>query len=204
MIGRIRGILVEKTAPELLVDVQGVGYEIDAPLSTFFHLPEIGQEVTLHTHLNVREDAHTLYGFYSFAERKLFRLLIKVSGIGAKLALTILSGATVEEFTLQVQQQDIKALTKIPGIGKKTAERLLIEMRDKIDSLMLEPTLTGVTGTDDLIVRAADSVQEAISALVALGYKPPEASQLVQKIDGRTDLSSEELIRKALQSAATH
>lgn len=203
MIGRIRGILLEKSTP-LLVDVQGVGYEIDAPLSTFFHLPEIGQEVTLHTHLNVREDAHTLYGFYSIAERKLFRLLIKVSGIGAKLALTILSGATVEEFTIQVQQQDIKALTKIPGIGKKTAERLLIEMRDKIDSLNLEPTLTGATGTDDLVARAADSVQEAISALVALGYKPPEASQLVQKIDGRTDLSSEELIRKALQSAATH
>ncbi len=203
MIGRIRGLLLEKSAPQLLVEVQGLGYEIDAPMSTFFYLPDIGQEVILHTHLNVREDAHTLYGFHSRAERKLFRSLIKVSGIGAKLALTILSGATVEEFALQIQHQDVKALTRIPGIGKKTAERLLIEMRDKIDQLSLESVAEGQIGSGDILART-DNIQDAISALVALGYKPPEASKLVQTIDERTDLSSEDLIRKALQSAATH
>jgi len=202
MIGRIRGLLLEKSAPQLLVDVQGLGYEIDAPMSTFFYLPDIGQEVILHTHLNVREDAHTLYGFHSRAERKLFRSLIKVSGIGAKLALTILSGATVEEFALQIQHQDIKALTRIPGIGKKTAERLLIEMRDKIDQLSLESAAEGQCSGD--ILAGSDNIQDAISALVALGYKPPEASKLVQTIDERSDLSSEDLIRKALQSAGTH
>ncbi|VAW73616.1 Holliday junction ATP-dependent DNA helicase RuvA [hydrothermal vent metagenome] len=202
MIGRIRGVILEKSAPQLLVEVQGLGYEVDAPMSTFFHLPDIGQEVILHTHLNVREDAHTLYGFHSRAERTLFRCLIKVSGIGAKLALTILSGATVEEFSSQVQHQDINALTRIPGIGKKTAERLLIEMRDKIDQVSLEANTQGHAGGD--ILGGSDSVQDAISALVALGYKPPEASKLVQTVDERADLSSEELIRKALKSAATH
>ncbi len=203
MIGRIRGVILEKSAPQLLVEVQGLGYEVDAPMSTFFHLPDIGQEVILHTHLNIREDAHTLYGFHSRAERKLFRCLIKVSGIGAKLALTILSGATVEEFSSQIQHQDVKALTRIPGIGKKTAERLLIEMRDKIDQISLEIDAQGHVAGRDILV-GSDSVQDAISALVALGYKPPEASKLVQTVDDRADLSSEELIRKALQSAATH
>lgn len=199
MIGRISGILIEKQAPQILVDVQGVGYEIDAPMSTFYNLPDTGQSVTLYTHLVVRDDAHLLFGFASESERRLFRSLIKVSGIGARLALTLLSGISPQEFVALVQAHDTSALVKLPGVGKKTAERLIVEMHDKLDNLGLAQTTGGSALTP---VLTDDPVKEAVSALIALGYKPPEASRMVRSIENKASLSSEELIRLALQSAA--
>jgi holliday junction DNA helicase RuvA len=197
MIGRLRGTLLHKQPPHLLLDVQGVGYEVEVPMSTFYELPAEGGVVTLFTHLLVREDAHLLCGFATVAERALFRSLIKVSGVGAKLALAILSGISAEGFARCVQNQDAATLTRLPGIGKKTAERLIIEMRDRLE---------GFTG---LAVGAAglaagpvpdNPVEDAVSALVALGYKPPEASRLVRAVEC-ADLPSEEIIRRALQAA---
>lgn len=198
MIGRLRGILIDKQAPHLLLEVQGVGYEIEAPMSTFYDLPGPGMEVTLFTHLLVREDAHVLCGFATAAERSLFRSLIRVSGVGAKLALAILSGISAEGFARCVQNQDAATLTRLPGIGKKTAERLIIEMRDRLESF--------ATGSDIQYSRTGSGarpespVEDAVSALVALGYKPPEASRLVRAVDC-ADLPSEEIIRRALQAA---
>lgn len=193
MIGFVRGRLIAKTPPQLLIDVNGVGYEIEAPMSTFYALGAIGDEIRLLTHLVVREDAHVLYGFGAEDERRLFRNLIKVSGVGPKMALGILSGSSVEAFTLCVQSQDVKALTRIPGIGRKTAERLLIEMRDRLDTIAATsflPEGVGSSGTE----------AEAFSALVALGYKPAEATRML-KVAGPAD-STEDLIRRALQGAA--
>lgn len=197
MIGSIRGTLLEKHSPELLVDVGGVGYELLAPLTTFIQLPELGGQVQLYTHLVVREDAHTLYGFASQRERSLFRELIKVNGVGPKLALTILSGIDADEFAQLVRDGDTKALVRLPGIGKKTAERLLIEMRDRLaqwqgDTAIAAPA---TVGTQPRNARLA----EAESALVALGYKPQEASRMVAAVDGEAITSSEELIRLALR-----
>lgn len=201
MIGRLRGTLLEKRPPMLLVDVQGVGYEVEAPMSTFYELPALGEAVSLRTHLVIKDDAHSLYGFASEQERSLFRALIKVSGVGPKLALTLLSGIRAEDFVRCVEHQDITALVRLPGIGKKTAERLLIEMRDRVQNLDFSaaPSLPGAA-RQPAPVSAEDHVGDAVSALIALGYKPAEASRLVREVE--TDgLSSEEIIRQALQRA---
>ena len=197
MIGRLRGILLEKHPPYLLLEVNGVGYDLEAPISTFYKLPETGQEITLYTHLAVREDAHTLYGFAAMEERTLFRNLIKVSGIGAKLALLILSGMSVDSFARCVQEGDTAALTRLPGVGKKTAERLIVEMRDRIGTLELGEG----SGAGRRIAPAAITPSDdAISALVALGYRQTDAARMVNAVE--TDgLPSEEIIRRALQAS---
>ncbi len=199
MIGRLRGILLEKHPPYLLLEVNGVGYELEAPISTFYKLPETGQEIILYTHLAVREDAHTLYGFAAVEERTLFRNLIKVSGIGAKLALLILSGMSVDNFARCVQEGDTAALTRLPGVGKKTAERLIVEMRDRIGTLELGEG--SGAGTGRWIAPAAlNPIDDAISALVSLGYKLPDAARMVNAV-ATEGLPSEEIIRRALQSS---
>jgi Holliday junction DNA helicase RuvA len=199
MIGRLTGILLEKQPPQLLVDVNGVGYEVEAPMSTFYQLPAVGERVTLHTHLIVREDAHLLCGFATSLERQLFRHLIKVNSVGAKLALTILSGISASEFARCVQQKDTVTLTRLPGVGKKTAERLIIEMRDRLDDLPIEllPETTEAAATS---VQTGSAERDALSALVALGYKPQEASRLLQHVDTK-GLESEAIIRLALKVA---
>jgi Holliday junction DNA helicase RuvA len=194
MIGSVRGRIASKTPPQLLVEVGGVGYEVEAPMSTFFLLPSVGEEVFLLTHLVVREDAHILYGFGTDAERRLFRSLIKVSGVGPKIALALLSGINVEAFALCVQNQDIAALTKVPGIGRKTAERLVVEMKDRLGP----PSETAVHAIAS--PPGANPEAEAFGALVALGYKPAEATRLL-KAAGPGTHSTEELIRRALQGA---
>lgn len=202
MIGRITGTLLVKQPPLLLVDVNGVGYEIEAPMSTFYQLPAVEQPVTLHTHLIVREDAQILCGFATEEERRLFRTLIKISGVGAKLALSILSGMSVEDFVRCVAESDSITLTRLPGVGKKTAERLLIEVKDKLKDWNLptiEATPEGIT-----VTTTQDPSAEAVTALIALGYKPPEASRMVMQAlkDSEADLSnSEEIIRAALKAA---
>ena len=198
MIGRLRGTLLHKQPPHLLLDVQGVGYEVEVPMSTFYELPAEGGEVTLFTHLLVREDAHLLCGFATAAERALFRSLIKVSGVGAKLALAILSGISADGFARCVQSQDTATLTRLPGIGKKTAERLIIEMRDRLEGFT--GLAAGAAGSAAARLVADNPVEDAVSALVALGYKPPEAARLVRAVDC-VDLPSEEIIRRALQAA---
>jgi Holliday junction DNA helicase RuvA len=197
MIGLLRGIILEKQPPQLLLNVGGVGYEIDAPMSTFYHLPDIGQEVTLHTHLVVREDAHLLYGFYSRDERSLFRTLLKVNGVGPRLALTILSSMDTNEFIRCVINNDAESLVRLPGVGKKTAERLIIEMRDKVSQgQQLTPLPhTNINQTDN---PRHQIIQDAVSALIALGYKPQEASRMVARADDGV-ISSEEIIRGALR-----
>jgi len=199
MIGFLRGKIVAKTPPSLMLDVQGVGYEVEAPMTTFYDLPELGEVVQLHTHLVIRDDAHILFGFSSVSDRLMFRTLIKVNGVGPKLALTILSGQSADEFHRCINDNDTAALVRLPGVGKKTAERLIIEMRDKL------PTLTESSHSDvSKDVNASPPVsrsrakQEAISALCALGYKPTEASKMVQNI-AQEDKSCEEIIRLALQ-----
>ena len=194
MIGSVRGRIASKTPPQLMVDVGGLGYELEAPMSTFFHLPAIGEEVSLLTHLVVREDAHILYAFATEAERRLFRSLIKVSGVGPKIALALLSGISVEAFSRCVLNEDITALTKVPGIGRKTAERLIIEMRDRLkDPETPAGTVPVATG--------ASPESEAYGALIALGYRPAEATRLL-KAAGPGTHSTEELIRRALQGAS--
>ena len=194
MIGSIRGRIASKTPPQLMVEVAGVGYEIEAPMSTFFLLPSVGEEVFLLTHLVVREDAHILYGFGTQDERRLFRSLIKVSGVGPKIALALLSGINVEAFALCVQNQDIAALTKVPGIGRKTAERLVVEMKDRLGPAA--EVAVHATASPP----GANPEAEAFGALVALGYKPAEATRLL-KAAGPGTHSTEELIRRALQGA---
>ncbi|MBE2294896.1 MAG: Holliday junction branch migration protein RuvA [Phycisphaerales bacterium] len=199
MIGRLRGLLAWKQPPYLMIDAHGVGYELEASLNTFQSLPELGAEVVLYTHLAVREDAHTLYGFANTAERGLFRNLIRVSGVGPRLALLILSGMSVDVFSRCVREGDTTALVRLPGVGKKTAERLIIEMRDRIgglDSLPATITLPGDLST----TTTATPRDDAISALVALGYKLPEASRMVQSLNTE-GLASEAIIRLALQSS---
>jgi len=200
MIGRLRGTLVEKQPPLLLLDVGGVGYEVEAPMGTFYQLPEIGATVILHTHLVVREDAHLLFGFATESERRLFRTLIKVNGVGAKLALTILSGINADEFARCVQDNDTASLVRLPGVGKKTAERLIVEMRDRLADWEGAVLLPGTSPAAPAEPSAASEMKDAISALVSLGYKPPEASRLVSKVESE-GLSSEEIIRAALKQA---
>jgi holliday junction DNA helicase RuvA len=188
MIGALQGMLVEKEPPRLLLEVTGIGYEIEAPLSTFYTLPPVGTTVRLRIHHVLREDASLLFGFATEAERSLFRALLKVSGVGPKLALAILSGATAEGFQQSVMTDDIASLTKIPGVGRKTAERLLVEMRDYFRH-------APAAGSSTLA-----AASEASNALVALGYKPAEAVRLLESVTDRA-LSTEELIRAALQKA---
>ena len=200
MIGRLRGKLLEKQAPHLMLDVGGVGYEVDAPMSTFYNLPEVGDDVILLTHLVVREDNHTLFGFSNESERSMFRSLIKISGVGAKLALTILSGISVEGFIQCVEHQDAATLTRLPGVGKKTAERLIVEMQDRIKILI------GTSSKDTGKIHAvggngSSTTEDAVSALISLGYKPPDASRMVRGIDNSAELPSQEIIRLALQGA---
>jgi Holliday junction DNA helicase RuvA len=200
MIGFLRGRLTAKHPPQLLIDVGGVGYEVEAPMSTFYVLPPVGSDVSLFTHLVVREDAHVLFGFGSERERRLFRELIKVSNVGPKLALALLSGMTVDSFLLCIEAQDADTLVKIPGVGRKTAERLLIEMRDRIKNLTGLDTVAPIA--EGAVATAGNGAQaEAFSALVALGYKPAEVTRLLKAVDPAAR-TTEELIRGALQVAA--
>lgn len=198
MIGHLRGKLIHKEPPSLLIDVNGVGYELDAPMTTFYDLPAIGDSVTLHTHLVVRDDAHLLYGFSRAAQRHLFRSLLKVSGVGPRVALAILSGLTVDEFVACITTEDVVRITRVPGIGRKTAERLIVEMRDKVQA---EEALTGAASSTNTDVGSLNPVGEAVGALMALGYKPNEASRLVRTVES-DGLNTEEIIRQALKSAA--
>lgn len=194
MIGQIRGNVLAKSAPEVLVDVQGVGYELLVSLSTFFDLPDVGEAVALHTHFVVREDAQLLYGFSSIDERSLFRSLIKVSGVGPKMALGVLSGMSAKDFTVAVHSNDVNALVKLPGVGKKTAERLVVEMKDRLDTSSQDSTLGESTK------KQVDVGQEAESALIALGYKPQDAARMITNVQTDEALSAEQLIRSALKS----
>ncbi len=198
MIGRIRGNLVYKQPPLILVEVGGVGYEIQVPMTTLFQLPELGTQVSLVTHFVVREDAQLLYGFIDDRDRTLFRQLIKVNGVGPKLGLTILSGMDATSFVRCIARDDISSLVALPGVGKKTAERLLVEMRDKLkDWLALADEDESAVATT---VAVTDIVADAEGALIALGYKPAEASRLVARVNDDTINDSEELIRLALKS----
>ena len=193
MIGRLKGTLIHKSPPWLVVDVHGVGYELEAPMSTFYDLPDTGREVFLFTHYAQKEDSVSLYGFLTEAERRLFRDVQKVSGIGAKIALAVLSGVSVGEFARLVQTGDVAALTRIPGIGKKTAERMIVELRDRAADLGAGAAI-GSVGTP------GDPLSEATTALQALGYKPAEAERMARGARAEGD-AAETIIRKALQSA---
>ena len=195
MIGRLHGVIIEKQAPDLLLDVQGVGYELLVSLNTFFAVPNIGESITLHTHFVVREDAQQLYGFAELGERTLFRHLIKVNGVGPKMALAILSGMSASEFALSVQNNDVATLVKLPGVGKKTAERLVIEMRDRLSDID-----AGVSQDNITTVAQPGIAEEAESALIALGYKPQDAAKMVSRAESSEITTAEQLIRAALKS----
>ena len=194
MIGRLRGTLAHKAPPWLVIDVNGVGYELEAPMSTFYDLPELGREVALFTHYAQKEDSVSLYGFLHESERRLFRDVQKVTGIGAKIALAVLSGVSVDAFARLVQTADVTALTKIPGIGKKTAERMVVELRDRAADL------AGAGGAVQGAPVATDPLSEATIALQQLGYKPAEAQKMAKAAASDGD-TPETIIRKALQSA---
>lgn len=204
MIGRIQGTLIEKQPPEVLIDVGGVGYEIQMPMTSFYQLPAVGESVTVFTHFVVREDAQLLFGFADKMERGLFRELIKANGVGPKLGLTILSGMSAPQFLTSVQNEDVSALVSLPGIGKKTAERLVVELKDRLakfgksESVSLPVSADNVSG--QTIVAVNDAREEAQSALVALGYKPAQASKLVSSVY-RDGMESEAVIREALKAA---
>jgi len=201
MIGFLRGKIAKKQPPLLLLDVQGVGYEVEAPMSTFYLLPDVGEVTQVLTHLIIREDAHILFAFAVESERQLFRSLIKISGVGAKLALTILSGMSSSEFAHCIQQKNTAALVRLPGIGKKTAERLMVEMQDKVpllaDSGSAEMTPMAMAGQ----LAACSPVQDAVSALEALGYKAQDADKMVRAVNA-DGLASDEIIRQALRAVS--
>lgn len=192
MIGTLRGILSQKHPPALVVDVGGVGYELEAPMSTFYALPAIGEEVRLYTHLVVREDAHLLYGFSTESERRLFRDLLRVSGVGPKIGLALLSGISVDAFRVCVEAQDVESLVRVPGVGRKTAERLVVEMRDRIRALGEGALASGKAGPGP--------AAEAYAAMVALGYRPAEVTRLLKEVVTE-DAGTEEIIREALKLA---
>lgn len=205
MIGRIRGTLIEKQPPQILVDVSGVGYEVQLPMTNFYELPAVGEEVVVHTHFVVREDAQLLFGFTDKVSRELFRELIKANGVGPKLGLAILSGMSASQFLNNVQNEDVSALVSLPGIGKKTAERLVVELKDRLkkfgqnQQIDMPPPLAD-DGDNNTIVALNDAREEAQSALVALGYKPAQASKLVDSVY-QENMDSESLIREALKAA---
>lgn len=200
MIGQIKGTLIKKQAPQIILSAQGIGYEIDVPMSTFYHLPDLGKEMTVLTHLIVREDAHLLYGFLTEAEKKLFRTLLKVNGVGPRMALNILSRAEPDEFVTAVLNHDSGKLESVPGIGKKTAERLIIEMRDRLNDWHEAHLDVSMVSQPEKNTRG-QILQDAISALIALGYKSNEATRLIHKIDDGA-MASEELIRQSLKEMA--
>ncbi|MFB9133783.1 Holliday junction branch migration protein RuvA [Vibrio sp. AK197] len=202
MIGRLRGIILEKQPPEVLIEVNGVGYEVQMPMSCFYELPNVGEEAVIYTHFVVREDAQLLYGFNNTKERGLFREVIKANGVGPKLGLGILSGMTATQFVTCVDNEDISTLVKLPGVGKKTAERLVVEMKDRLKGWGAGDLFTPFTDAAPADSPASHSVgaeEEAIAALIALGYKSTQASKVVSKIysDG---MNSEDLIRESLKS----
>ena len=199
MIGRLRGILLEKKIPVLLLEAGGVGYDVHVSMNTFCRLPDVGSEVVLHTHFVVREDAQLLYGFSQLRERELFLTLLKVNGVGPKLALTILSGMETDVFIQCVMENDKDSLVRLPGIGKKTAERLMIELRDRLSDWQITETISLPNRSTTL---SATALQDAVSALIALGYKPAEASRAVARLE-RQDATREELIRQALKEMST-
>lgn len=198
MIGRLRGTLAEKQPPHLILDVNGVGYELEVPMTTLYRLPSLGEPVTLHTHLVVREDAHLLYGFFEKRERELFRELIRLNGVGPKLALALMSGLEVDELVRCVQAQDTSTLVRIPGVGKKTAERLLVELKDRFKAWESMPAIATLVVEPRPGVAVSSAEQDAVSALISLGFKPQEASRAVAAVL-EDDLGSEELIRRALK-----
>jgi len=198
MIGKLSGTLAEKNPPQLLVDCLGVGYEVEVPMSTFFALGEVGQPVTLLTHLVVREDAHVLFGFATASERAVFRQLIRISGVGPRTALAVLSGLTVQDLGLAISAQDSSRLVKVPGIGKKTAERLLLELKDKWNSLSGVPAVAAVGGSAaSLVAGLHDTASDVLQALVALGYSDREAATAVKKLPEGLDVSA--ALRHALR-----
>lgn len=198
MIGFLRGTVHEKKAPHVVIDVQGIGYDVETPMSSFFGLPAVGEAVLLRTHLVVREDAHILYGFATEQERELFRSLIKINGIGPKVALGILSGVSVDDFCQFVSDNNVSALVRLPGIGKKTAERLMLDMRDRLP----EQVANGTAVSSDGVSHPVSAIEEAISALIALGYKPQDAEKRAKAV-ANDGASSAQIIRSALQSAGT-
>ncbi|MCQ9123254.1 Holliday junction branch migration protein RuvA [Rodentibacter caecimuris] len=203
MIGRLTGILLEKQPPEILLDVQGVGYELLLPMTSFYDLPDLGQETTLFTHLAIREDAHLLFGFAQKTDRTLFRELIKTNGVGPKLALAILSAMSVEQFAYAIEHEELSKLVKIPGVGKKTAERLLVELKGKFKGVKQNDFFIEskhISSEPAAISYQENSENEAVSALIALGYKPADAAKMVKRVI-KPELNSEQLIREALKAA---
>lgn len=198
MIGRLRGTLAEKQPPHLILDVNGVGYEIEVPMTTLYRLPALGEAVTLHMHLVVREDAQLLYGFAEKRDRELFRELIRLNGVGPKLALALMSGLEVDELVRCVQAQDTSALIKVPGVGKKTAERLLVELKDRFKAWENMPSISPLVVEPRANMTVSSAENDAVSALISLGFKPQEASRAVSAVQ-EDDLSSEDLIRRALK-----
>nr|WP_298171571.1 Holliday junction branch migration protein RuvA [uncultured Pseudomonas sp.] len=198
MIGRLRGTLAEKHPPHVILDVNGLGYELEVPMTTLYRLPAVGEPLALHTHLVVREDAHLLYGFFEKRERELFRELIRLNGVGPKLALALMSGLEVDELVRCVQAQDTSVLVKIPGVGKKTAERLLVELKDRFKAWETVPGMTPLVVEPRGKGAVISAENDAVSALISLGYKPQEASRAVSAIK-EEGLSSEDLIRRALK-----
>lgn len=197
MISRLTGILAAKRAPQILIDCNGVGYEADVSMTTFYRLPEVGERISIWTHLLVKDDSHSLVGFKDEQERKLFRQLIRINGVGPKMALTILSGIDDQQFGLCILNNDVAMLTRLPGVGKKTAERLIIEMRDKIE------VLAGESAASEVASGGHSIMGEAIEALQALGYRPADAEKMISRVqqqDG-TQASASELIKKALQTS---
>ncbi|QLC74304.1 Holliday junction branch migration protein RuvA [Pseudomonas sp. LPB0260] len=198
MIGRLRGTLAEKQPPHVMVDVNGLGYELEVPMTTLYRLPAVGESLTLHTHLVVREDAHLLYGFFEKRERELFRELIRLNGVGPKLALALMSGLEVDELVRCVQAQDTSALVRVPGVGKKTAERLLVELKGRFKAWEAVPGMATLVVEPQGIAAVSSAENDAVSALISLGYKPQEASRAVSAIK-EEGLSSEDMIRRALK-----
>lgn len=204
VIGRLRGILIEKQPPELLIEVAGIGYEVQMPMSCFYELPQVGDEAIIYTHFVVREDAQLLYGFNTVKERALFREVIKANGVGPKLGLGILSGMTASQFVACVEREDISTLVKLPGVGKKTAERLVVEMKDRLKGWGAGDLFTPATDAAPMDVHHPESVtqnaeEEAVSALLSLGYKPQQASKVVSQV-AKPDMTSEALIKEALRA----
>jgi holliday junction DNA helicase RuvA len=199
MIGSLRGRLIVKQPPNLYIDVSGVGYEIEAPMTTFYQLPAIGEEIYIFTHLVVRDDAHLLFGFATEDERRMFRTLIKVNGVGAKMALTILSGIEADEFAVCIKEGNAERLIRLPGVGKKTADRLLVEMRDRLNDWGIDSSMKPANKANR--PSSAIAADEAISAMISLGYKPQEASRFVHSVASE-GMGSEEIIREALKAAA--
>jgi holliday junction DNA helicase RuvA len=198
VIGRLRGTLAEKQPPHVIVDVNGLGYELEVPMTTLYRLPVVGESLTLHTHLVVREDAHLLYGFFEKRERELFRELIRLNGVGPKLALALMSGLEVDELVRCVQAQDTSALVKVPGVGKKTAERLLVELKGRFKAWEAVPGMATLVVEPQGIAAVSSAENDAVSALISLGYKPQEASRAVSAVK-EEGLSSEDMIRRALK-----